>query len=223
MDKGFGAMLPVVGGGSFAVRRIYCVGQNYRAHALEMGGDPDRQLPFFFTKPADAILHDGATMPYPSLTEALEHEVELVVALGAAGANVAAADAAKLVMGYAVGLDMTRRDLQAAAKKAGRPWDMAKGFDHSAPCGALTPVAEAGAMETGAIWLRVNGETRQSSDISHMIWRVPEVIAELSRYVTLGRGDLIYTGTPENVGPVRAGDSLHAHIDGLAELRITIG
>jgi fumarylpyruvate hydrolase len=223
MDNGFGATLPVQGGGSFAVRRIYCVGQNYRAHALEMGSDPDRQLPFFFTKPADAIVLDGATMPYPSLTEALEHEVELVVALGAGGTNVAALDAAKLVFGYAVGLDMTRRDLQAAAKKAGRPWDMAKGFDHSAPCGMVTPAAQAGAMESGAIWLCVNGESRQSSDISQMIWRVPEVIAELSRYVTLARGDLIYTGTPENVGPVRKGDLLQAHIDGLAELYVTIG
>ena len=223
MDNGFGASLPVDGGGSYAVRRIYCVGQNYRAHALEMGGDPDRQLPFFFTKPADAILHDGATMPYPPMTEALEHEVELVVALGRGGANVAAADALKLVTGYAVGLDMTRRDLQASAKKAVRPWDMAKGFDHSAPCGMLTPAARAGAMEAGAIWLRVNGEMRQSSDISQMIWRVPEVIAELSRYVTLVAGDLIYTGTPENVGPVRRGDLLQAHIDGLVELQIGIG
>jgi len=223
MEHGLGASLPVEGGGRFAVRRIYCVGQNYRAHALEMGGDPDRQLPFFFTKPADAILHDGATMPYPPMTEALEHEVELVVALGGGGAHIAAADASALILGYAVGLDMTRRDLQAAAKKAGRPWDMAKGFDHSAPCGTLTPAAQAGAMESGAIWLRVNGDPRQSSDISHMIWRVPEVIAELSRYVTLMPGDLIYTGTPENVGPVRRGDLLLAHVDGLAELQIRIG
>jgi fumarylpyruvate hydrolase len=222
MASGFGATLPVEGGGNFTVRRIYCVGQNYRAHALEMGGDPDRQLPFFFQKPPDAIVHNGATMPYPPMTEALEHEVELVVALGAGGANVAAADAVGLVLGYAVGLDMTRRDLQAGAKQAGRPWDMAKGFDHSAPCGALTPAARAGAMEAGAIWLRVNGETRQSSDISQMIWRVPEVIAELSRYVTLAPGDLIYTGTPEHVGPVRRGDLLHAHVDGLGELLVKI-
>jgi fumarylpyruvate hydrolase len=222
MENGFGASLPVDGGGSIAVRRIYCVGQNYRAHALEMGGDPDRQLPFFFTKPADAILHDGATMPYPPMTEALEHEVELVVALGGGGANVAVTDALALVMGYAVGLDMTRRDLQAAAKKAGRPWDMAKGFDHSAPCGKLMPAARSGVMDSGAIWLRVNGEMRQSSDLSLMIWRVPEVIAELSRYVTLMPGDLIYTGTPENVGAVRIGDLLRAHVDGLAELHVTI-
>jgi fumarylpyruvate hydrolase len=215
--------LQFVGGGRFAVRRIYCVGLNYRAHIREMGGNPDREAPFFFQKPTDAILPDGATLPYPPRTANLHHEVELVVAIGTGGVDVPVAHAAALIAGYAVGLDMTRRDLQAEAKKAGRPWDMAKGFDHSAPCGALTPAAEAQGLDHAAIWLDVNGERRQSSELSHMIWRVPEVIAELSRYMTLAPGDLIFTGTPENVGPVQRGDRLHAHIDGLSDLRITVG
>jgi len=215
-------VLPIVGGGEFTVRRIYCVGRNYRAHALEMGGDPDRELPFFFQKPADAIVPDGAAMPYPPRTAALEHEVELVVAIGAEGANLRAADAAGLIFGYAVGLDMTRRDLQAQAKKAGQPWDMAKGFDHSAPCGALSPAGPGLTLDGSAIWLDVNGTRRQQSDLSHMTWSVTEVIAELSRYMRLAPGDLIFTGTPENVGPVKPGDHLHAHIDGLTDLRLSI-
>ena len=205
--------LPVQGANPFTIRRIYCVGQNYRAHALEMGSNPDRQSPFFFQKPADAIVQDGAVMPYPPRTAAFEHEVELVVAIGA--------DAS--VFGYAVGLDMTRRDLQAEAKKAGRPWDMAKGFDHSAPCGAITRAADLGQMSHGDIWLRVDDELRQSSDLSQMIWAVPEIIAELSTYVSLQPGDLIYTGTPDKVGPVQRGARLHAHVDGLADLRVSVG
>ena len=197
----------------FTVRRIYCVGQNYRAHTLEMGGNPDKQSPFFFQKPADAIVPDGGTMPYPSRTAAFEHEVELVVAIGA--------DAS--VFGYAVGLDMTRRDLQAEAKKTGRPWDMAKGFDHSAPCGTITRAAELGEMKQGAIWVRVDDQVRQSSDLSQMIWAVPEIIAELSTYVSLQPGDLIYTGTPDKVGPVQRGARLHAHVDGLTDLRVSVG
>ncbi len=205
--------LPVQGADPFTIRRIYCVGQNYRAHALEMGSNPDRQSPFFFQKPADAIVQDGAVMPYPSRTAAFEHEVELVVAIGA--------DAS--VFGYAVGLDMTRRDLQAEAKKAGRPWDMAKGFDHSAPCGTITRAADLGDMRQGAIWVRVDDEVRQSSDLSQMIWAVPEIIAELSTYVTLFPGDLIYTGTPDKVGKVQRGARLHAHVDGLRDLRVSVG
>ncbi len=205
--------LPVQGADPFTIRRIYCVGQNYRAHALEMGSNPDRQSPFFFQKPADAIVQDGAVMPYPSRTAAFEHEVELVVAIGA--------DAS--VFGYAVGLDMTRRDLQAEAKKAGRPWDMAKGFDHSAPCGTITRAADLGDMRQGAIWVRVDDEMRQSSDLSQMIWAVPEIIAELSTYVTLCPGDLIYTGTPDKVGKVQRGARLHAHVDGLQDLRVSVG
>jgi fumarylpyruvate hydrolase len=187
-----------------------------------MGSNPDRERPFFFSKPADTIVADGGTVPYPPLTERLDHEIELVVAIGAPGANVTAADAPYLIFGYAVGLDMTRRDLQAAAKKAGRPWDMAKGFDHAAPCGALTRAAAAGPMTHAAIRLLVNGDVRQSSDLSQLIWSVPEIIAELSRYVTLKPGDLIYTGTPENVGPVQRGDKLQGHIDGLTDLSVTI-
>jgi fumarylpyruvate hydrolase len=215
--------LPVINGTDFGVRRIYCVGQNYRAHALEMGADPDRAPPFFFTKPADAILHDGAVMPYPPMTEALEHEVELVVSLGAGGRDVAAGQATALIHGYAVGLDMTRRDLQAAAKRAGRPWDMAKGFDHSAPCAALTRIEETGPLTEGAIRLLVDGEVRQHGNIADMIWSVAEVIAELSRYNTLVAGDLIFTGTPSGVGRVHPGNRLDAHIDGLVPLGIAIG
>jgi fumarylpyruvate hydrolase len=217
--------IPVLGGGHFPVRRIYCVGQNYRAHALEMGGDPDRQSPFFFQKPADAIVHDGGVVPYPPRTQQLEYEVELVVAIGAAAENIGVDQASGVVFGYAVGLDMTRRDMQAAAKKAGRPWDMAKGFDHSAPCGAITPVAGVArlAVDHAAIWLKVDGEIRQQSEIAQMIWNVPEIIAELSTYMALRPGDLIYTGTPDKVGPVQRGNHLLAHVDGLAELSVTIG
>jgi fumarylpyruvate hydrolase len=214
--------VPVVDGTHFPVRRIYCVGRNYRAHALEMGADPDRESPFFFQKPADAIVPDGARLAYPPLTERLEHEIELVAAIGAGGSNVKVAEAGRLVFGYAVGLDMTRRDLQAQAKKAGRPWDMGKGFDQSAPCGAITPAAAAGAMQQGAIWLKVNGELRQSSDIAQMIWNLEEVIAELSRYMRLLPGDLIYTGTPEHVGKVQRGDVLQGHVDGLTDLNVVI-
>jgi fumarylpyruvate hydrolase len=213
--------LPILGGGEFNVRRVYCVGQNYRAHALEMGSDPDRQLPFFFTKPGDAIVPDGGQVPYPPRTAQLEHEVELVVAIGREATDIAPQHAMGVVAGFAVGIDMTRRDLQAVAKKAGRPWDMAKGFDHSAPCGALTR-SQAVLPGEAAIALRVDGQVKQSSHLRHMIWSVPEVIAELSAFVTLREGDLIYTGTPENVGAVQRGQTLHAHIDGLSDLTVTI-
>ena len=214
--------LPVQNATPFTVRRIYCVGQNYRAHTLEMGGNPDKQSPFFFQKPADAIVQDGGVMPYPQRTAAFEHEVELVVAIGAEAANITADSALTPVFGYAVGLDMTRRDLQAEAKKAGRPWDMAKGFDHSAPCGTITRASDLGVMNQGAIWVRVDDEPRQSSDLSQMIWAVPEIIAELSTYVTLYPGDLIYTGTPDKVGPVQRGARLHAHVDGLLDLQVSV-
>jgi fumarylpyruvate hydrolase len=215
--------LPVIGAADLKLRRIYCVGQNYRAHTLEMGGDPERAPPFFFTKPTDAILPTGATMPYPPMTEALEHEVELVVALSAGGRDIPPAQATALIHGYAVGLDMTRRDLQASAKRDGRPWDMAKGFDHSAPCGPLTRIEETGPLTQGAIRLLVDGELRQHGNIADMIWSVAEVIAELSRYNTLAPGDLIFTGTPAGVGKVHPGNRLDAHIDGLLDLSITIG
>ncbi|WP_133487014.1 fumarylacetoacetate hydrolase family protein [Aliiroseovarius marinus] len=211
--------LPIAGSDQkFPVRRIFCVGQNYAAHAREMGSNPDRELPFFFSKPADALVADGATIPFPPGTSNLHHEVELVVAIGKGGVNIAADAALDHVWGYAVGNDLTRRDVQADAKSNGRPWDMAKGFDRSAPCGALHPVAEVGHFTKGAISLSVNGETRQNSDISDLIWPVADVIAYLSTLVELSAGDLIFTGTPENVGPLQSGDTCVAQIDGLGSV-----
>ena len=216
------AAVPVSGGGLFPVRRIFCVGRNYAEHAREMGGDPTREAPFFFTKPADALVTGGADTPYPSATSDLHFELELVVAIGTGGVDIAEADALGHVWGHAVGLDMTRRDLQAGAKKAGRPWDMAKGFDLSAPIGDLVPVATSGAMASGALELTVNGARRQSSDVSRMIWSVPETIAYLSGLVRLAPGDLIFTGTPEGVGAVVRGDVLEGRVDGLPALKTRI-
>ncbi|BBE33491.1 fumarylacetoacetate hydrolase family protein [Sphingosinicella microcystinivorans] len=201
----------------FPVRRIFCVGQNYADHAREMGGSPDREQPFFFSKPADAVVESGATLPFPIQTNNLHHEVELVVALGAGGSDVAVADAGAMIFGHAAGIDLTRRDLQADAKAKGRPWDMAKGFDASAPVGALTPGAPPTA---GAITLRVNGDLRQNGDLSQMIWNVAEVISKLSSYVALAPGDLIFTGTPAGVGPILPGETLVAEIAGTAPVEI---
>ncbi len=203
------------------VRRIFCVGQNYLAHVLEMGGDP-KQPPFFFTKPADAVVADAAQIRHASETGNLHHEVELVVAIGTGGANIQAQNALEHVWGYGVGIDLTRRDLQNAAKNAGKPWDMAKGFDQSAPCGALHPVAGVGHPGRGRIGLWVNGEKRQDSDLSDMIWSVSAVIAALSRLQGLAPGDLIYTGTPSGVGPVQSGDIIRAEIEGLSSLEVSI-
>jgi fumarylpyruvate hydrolase len=214
--------VPVRGGGLFPVRRIFCVGRNYAAHAREMGHDPDRDPPFFFTKPADAILTGGADMPYPAATQDLHHEVELVVAIGIGGAGISADEATRHIWGYAVGLDMTRRDLQGEAKKLGRPWDMGKGFDHSAPIGDLVPAKDLGRFTDGHIILNVNGEERQEGDIADMIWSVPEIIATLSRLVRLEPGDLIFTGTPEGVAAVRPGDVLEGFVSGLPPLRTKI-
>jgi fumarylpyruvate hydrolase len=214
--------VPVHGGGLFPVRRIFCVGRNYAAHAREMGHDPDREPPFFFTKPADAILTGGADMPYPTATQDLHHEVELVVAIGAGGASISASDAKSHIWGYAVGLDMTRRDLQGEAKKMGRPWDMGKGFDHAAPIGDILPVSESGILTSGAIRLIVNGRDRQTGDLADLIWTVDEVIAALSRLVRLEPGDLIFTGTPEGVAAVGPGDVLEGSVAGLPPLRTTI-
>ncbi|GGE19039.1 fumarylacetoacetase [Polymorphobacter glacialis] len=201
----------------FAVRRIFCVGQNYADHAREMGSDPDRQAPFFFSKPADAVVADGAVLAFPPRTADLHHEVELVVALGSCGANVGVDEAEKLIFGFGVGIDLTRRDLQAEAKKAGRPWDMAKGFDQSAPLGDLVMgVPPAG----GAIELWVDGEVRQRGDLGQMIWNVAEVIAELSAFVTLRGGDLIYTGTPAGVGPILPGQVVRAAIAGAGVVEV---
>ncbi len=217
--------IPVVGGAVFPVRRIYCVGRNYAAHAREMGHDPDREPPFFFTKPADAIVSasDGVVdVAYPTQTNDYQHEIELVVALQKGGRNISVDSALELVFGYAVGLDMTRRDLQNAAKKLGRPWDMAKGFDQSAPCAPLTPVAQVGHLDKGAISLKVNGEVRQDGDLSDVIWSVAETISFLSGLVELFPGDIIYTGTPEGVSPVKKGDKLLGHVDGLVDLNVRI-
>ncbi len=218
--------VPVVGGGDFPVRRIFCVGRNYAAHAREMGSDPDREPPFFFTKPADAVVASGATIAYPSMSANVHHEIELVVALGAEGFEVSPDQAQALVFGYAVGVDLTRRDLQNAAKAAGRPWDMGKGFDQSAPCAAITRTSElraSGPLASGAIWIKVNGETRQSGDLSDLIWNVPELLSQLSRYVALKPGDLVYTGTPDGVGPLKPGDEVLGHVDGLQDLSLGIG
>jgi fumarylpyruvate hydrolase len=187
--------VPTTTGGRFPVRRVYCVGRNYAAHAREMGHDPDREPPFFFGKPADALVPDGADTPYPPATSRLEHEVELVVALGGGGQDVSVADALGLVWGYAVGIDLTRRDLQAEAKRLGRPWDLAKGFDHSAPVGTIAPAAGIDPA-SGAVTLHVDGELRQSGDLADQIWSVAETIAALSRSVALAPGDLLFTGTP---------------------------
>ena len=215
------AYVPVLGGGRFPVRRVYCVGRNYAEHAREMGHDPDREAPFFFAKPADALVIDGADMPYPPGTSDLHHEMELVVGLGSGGADIAEADAMACVWGYAAGLDMTRRDVQGEAKKLGRPWDMGKGFDHSAPIGAMIPAA---GFVPGkrAIGLKVNGVVRQSSDLSKLIWSIPETIAYLSRLVRLEAGDLIFTGTPEGVAAVVRGDVLEGLVEGVPPLRVAL-
>jgi fumarylpyruvate hydrolase len=208
---------------AFPVGRIYCVGRNYAAHAREMGSDPTREPPFFFAKFPDAIAQDGTAIPYPPATRDLHHEVELVVALGAGGFDVPAADAASLIFGYAVGLDLTRRDLQAEAKKHGRPWSTGKNFPLSAPLGAIARAEQVHGLEDAAITLAVNTEIRQQGRISDMIWSVPETIAALSKLYRLQPGDLIFTGTPDGVGPVVEGDVLAAAIDGLPRLAVRIG
>ncbi len=207
----------------FPVRRIFCVGQNYSEHAREMGSDPQVDPPFFFTKPADAIVANGAVVPYPPGTSDFQHEVELVVAFSGGGRDIPAARATELIFGYAVGLDMTRRDLQAAAKKKGRPWDMSKAFDCSAPCAAVTPKAGIGALAKGAIECKVNGVTRQRADLADMTWKVPQIVEFLSALVEIRPGDLIFTGTPAGVGPVVRGDEIEATIAGLTPLKVTIG
>lgn len=215
--------IPAMSMRPFPVRRIFCVGQNYAAHAREMGHDPERGTPVFFTKPSDAILPNGSVMPYPPGTSNLHHEIELVVALNLGGSNIPVDQANDYIFGYAVGLDMTRRDLQAQAREKGMPWDMAKGFDHSAPISALTPEMYTGVIAKGKIELTVNGEVRQSADVGDMIWSIPEIIHELSKLVELAPGDLIFTGTPAGVGPVVKGDKLEATIAGLEPLIVTIG
>ena len=215
--------LPVAGSADrFPVRRIYCIGRNYAAHAREMGAD-ERDPPFFFMKPSDAIVQNGATVPYPVATSDYHYEGELVAAIGKGGANISVENANDHIYGYGVGLDMTRRDLQMVARNMGRPWDMGKGFDQSAPCSEIYPASGMGHPTNGAIWLKVNGETKQQGDIADMIWNTPESVSYLSGLVTLEPGDLIFTGTPEGVGPVVTGDEIVVHVDGVCDLNIKIG
>lgn len=206
----------------FPVRRIFCVGRNYEAHVVEMGNDT-REPPFFFTKPADAARDTPCTVPYPPLTEDLHFESELIIAIGKGGSDIAEADVMDHIWGASAGIDLTRRDLQAEAKKMGRPWDWGKAFDNSAPIAPIRPMAEVPSVETGRIWLAVNGETRQEADLKDMIWSVREHTATLSRAVTLAPGDIIMTGTPAGVGAVVPGDVITGGVDGIAQFEVTIG
>jgi fumarylpyruvate hydrolase len=219
--------IPLADGSSaFPVRRIYCVGRNYSAHIREMGFNPDREQPFFFCKPSDAIVvaPPGASVeiPYPSRTGQYHHEIELVVAIGAAGRDISVKQANDHIWGYAVGLDMTRRDLQIAARDKGQPWELGKSFDCSAAVAPLHAAARIGHPSVGTIWLQVDGKDRQRSDLAKLIWSVPEIVANLSTYFELRPGDLIFTGTPEGVGGVRPGEMMHGGIDGLGELEVRV-
>jgi fumarylpyruvate hydrolase len=217
------AALPVDGTADvFPVRRIWCVGRNYLDHIRELGND-ERQPPFFFAKHADEITGDGATIPYPPLTRDFQHEVELVVALGSGGLNIAPERALDHVYGYGVGIDLTRRDLQTASRKKEQPWEIGKSFDDAAPCSALKPASAIGHPAKGRIWLSVNGNEKQKGDLSEMIWNVAEIIARLSLQVSVGAGDIIMTGTPAGVGPLQPGDNVTCGVDGIATLAVTIG
>ena len=207
--------------GRFPVRRIFCVALNYAAHAREMGKEPGAEPPFFFTKPADAVVPDGAALPFPGLTKNLHHEIELVAALGSGGADIAPERALDCVYGYAAGIDLTRRDMQTAARNAGRPWDMSKGFDNSAPIGAIRPAAQIGHPARGRIALSVNGCLRQQGHLSDMIWSLPQIIAGLSQHVALAAGDLIFTGTPSGVGPLQPGDRAEGEIEGVGTIAVS--
>lgn len=214
--------LPVAGSdGLFPVRRVYCVGRNYAAHAVEMGHDPDKEPPFFFQKNPDNLNTSGE-FPYPPATSDVHHEIEMVVALKSGGRDIPVEKALDCVFGYGVGLDMTRRDLQGKAKDMGRPWEVGKAFEASAPCTALVPAAEIGHPSRGAIWLDVNGERRQTGDLNQMIWKVPEMISYLSGLFTLRPGDVIMSGTPSGVGPVKRGDVLTGHVDGVGDLEVRV-
>ena len=215
--------LPINGSSDrFPVHRIYCVGRNYADHAREMGGNPEREPPFFFDKPADSIVASGGEVPYPPRTENLHHEIELVVAIGREGKNIPLEDADAYIFGYAVGNDLTRRYLQFKSRDAGRPWDTAKGFDHSAPITAIHRIEETGVLEQGEIWLTVNDAKRQTSNLDQMIWSVPEIIVELSQLYTLKPGDLIFTGTPSGVGPLVPGDVVEGGVELLGILQFTV-
>jgi fumarylpyruvate hydrolase len=206
----------------FPVHRIYCVGRNYADHAIEMGHDPDREPPFFFQKNPDCLLTDGRDFPYPSVTKDVHFEMEMVVALGKGGSDIATGNALDHVFGYAVGLDMTRRDLQGEAKKLGRPWEVGKAFEASAPCSAVVPARRIGHPAKGAVWLKVNGAERQRGDLDQMIWKVPETIGYLSTLSTLHAGDLIYTGTPAGVGAILPGDEMIGGVDGIGEICVRV-
>ncbi len=207
--------------GLFPVRRVYCIGRNYADHAIEMGHDPDREPPFFFQKNASNLTSNGI-FTYPTQSNDVHHEIEMAVMLGAGGRNVAASDALNLVYGYGVGLDLTCRDIQAGLKKVGRPWEIAKAFEESAPVSAISPVSVVGHLNEGAIRLKVNGVLRQSGDLNQMIWKIPEMISYLSEYFELGAGDVILTGTPAGVGPLVKGDVLEGTIDGLVPLKVNV-
>jgi fumarylpyruvate hydrolase len=214
--------LPIEGSADrFPIRRILCVGRNYAAHAREMGQD-ERDPPFFFSKPADAIVMSGATIPYPPGTSDLNYEIELVVAIGKPASDIAPKESLDVVHGYAVGIDLTRRDVQIQARDKGRPWDLGKGFDNSAPCTQIRPVAKVGHPDKGRIWLAVNDAVKQDGDLDEMIWQVPDIIATLSKSIRLMPGDLIYTGTPAGVGPTVAGDVLTGGVDGVDTIKIAI-
>jgi fumarylpyruvate hydrolase len=207
----------------FPVRRIFCVGRNYEAHAREMGKDPTREKPFIFMKPADAVVDTGSVIPYPPETKNLHYEIELIVAIGTGGADISETDALNHVWGYGVGIDLTRRDLQNAAKDAGRPWEWGKAFDHSAPIAPLHPVSAVGHPVKGRIWLSVNGTMKQDQDIADLIWSVPEIIAFISRSMRLEAGDIIMTGTPSGVGPIVVGDRIEGGVEGLGVITMTLG
>ena len=214
--------LPVAGSdGLFPVRRVYCVGRNYAEHAIEMGHDPNREPPFFFQKNPDALVTTG-TFPYPPRSSDVHHEIELVAALGRGGTDIPVEGALDCVWGYAVGLDMTRRDLQGEAKKMGRPWEVGKSFEASAPCGPIVPASAIGHPTKGAVWLDVNGERRQTGDLSQLIWTIPEAINYLSGLFTLAPGDLIMTGTPAGVGAVKRGDVMRGGVEGVGEIEVRV-
>ena len=202
----------------YPVRRIYCVGRNYAEHAREMGHDPDRELPFFFQKNPDNLVLNNKDFPYPTMTSNLHHEIELVVAMGKGGRDISAANALEHVYGYALGIDLTRRDLQNEAKKTGRPWEIGKAFEHSAPMTDITPATKSGHLCKGAIWLKVNGEVRQQSDLTQLIWNIPDIIAHLSAIFELRAGDLIMTGTPAGVAAVKPGDVMEGFCEGVGTI-----
>ena len=217
------AYLPIRGSKAvFPIHRIYCVGRNYAAHAIEMGHDPDREPPFFFQKNPDNVVINGADFPYPDKSNDVHFEIEMLVALHKGGRNIALDKAMDCVWGYGGGLDMTRRDLQGECKKMGRPWEIGKAFEQSAPCSELVPATETGHPTSGAVWLDVNGERRQEGDLNQLIWKVPEMISYLSGLFELAPGDIIMSGTPAGVGPAKRGDVMHGHVEGIGDLHCKV-